>query len=39
LLYKDALSNGLIRVERRGAVGQALVKITDKGQAFLPDRN
>jgi hypothetical protein len=37
--WEDALADGLIRVERRGAVGQALVKITDKGRAFLPDRN
>ena len=37
--WEDALADGLIRVERRGAVGQALVKITDKGRALLPDRN
>ncbi len=33
--WEDALADGLIRVERRGAVGQAVVKITDKGRALL----
>jgi hypothetical protein len=37
--WEDALAEGLIRVERRGTVGQALVQVTDKGRAFMLDRN
>jgi hypothetical protein len=35
--WEDALADGLIRVERRGAVGQAVVVLTDKGRALLSD--
>jgi hypothetical protein len=33
--WEDALADGLIRVERRGAVGQAVVVLTDRGSAVL----
>ena len=35
--WEDALADGLIRVESRGAVGQAVVKVTDQGRALLSD--
>ena len=36
--WEDALADGLIRIERRGAVGQAAVVLTERGRAHLRSR-
>lgn len=33
--WEDALADGLIRVESRGAVGQAVVALTERGRTAL----
>jgi hypothetical protein len=33
--WEDALADGLIRVESRGTVGQAVVALTERGRAVL----